>query len=125
MEPNYTDRHRISFGDLLIGGLVAWLLILGIFSGEGLQLIVGLLFLAFLLFTRHRRYELSSTQIVIRYLGPRQSIVLFTDIQAAETVRMPLSGGGVMIRRQDGRRVVLTPLDPERFLQELRALMGR
>lgn len=125
MEHRYTDRHRISFGDLLIGGLVAWLLILGVFSGDGLQLIIGLLFLGFLLFTRHRRYEISTSELVIRYLGPRQSIVPLTDIQAAETVRMPLSGGGVLIRRQDGRRVVLTPTDPERFLQELRALMGR
>lgn len=125
MEHRYTDRHRISFGDLLIGGLVAWLLILGVFSGDGLQLIIGLLFLGFLLFTRHRRYEISTSELVIRYLGPRQSIVPLTDIQAAETVRMPLSGAGVLIRRQDGRRVVLTPTDPERFLQELRALMGR
>lgn len=125
MEHRYTDRHRVSFGDLLIGGLVAWLLFMGVFSGDGFQLIIGLLFLGFLLFTRHRRYEISTTELVIRYLGPRQSIVPLTDIEAAETVRMPLSGGGVLIRRQDGRRVVLTPTDPERFLQELRALMGR
>ena len=125
MEPLYTDRHRITLGDLLIGGLVAWVFFLGLFSGDFLQIILGLAFVTFLAYTRHRRYELTSTELVIKFLGPRLSIVPLAEITGADLVKMPMSGTALMVMRESGRRVILTPTDVDRFLQELRAIMGR
>ena len=125
MEPIYVDRHRITFGDLLIGGLVAWVFFLGIFSGDPVQLILGFAFVTFLAFTRHRRYELTSTHLVIRFLGPRQSIIPLAEVTGADLVKMPMSGTALMVVREGGRRVMLTPTDSDRLLQELRAVMGR
>ena len=125
MEPIYADRHRITFGDLLIGGLVAWVFLQGLFSGQPVQLLLGFGFLTFLAFTRHRRYELTSTELVIKFLGPRQSVILLSQITGADLVKMPMSGTALMVVREGGRRVVLTPTDVDRLLQELRAVMGR
>jgi hypothetical protein len=125
MGPTYVDRHRITFSDLLIGALVAWVFVLGIISTDPTQIFMGLAFVAFLAYTRHRRYEVTSTELVIKFLGPRQSIIPLADIKGADLVKMPMSGTALMVMRQNGRRVAISPTDPERFLQELRALMGR
>ena len=124
MDPIFVDRHRISLGDLLIGGLVAWVFILGIMSGDTLQLALGLGFVVFLAFTRHKRYEITSTTLVIKFLGPREMMVPLEDIQAAELVKIPMSGIAVMVVRKNGRRVAISPTNADRFLQELRAITG-
>jgi len=125
MNPIYVVRHRITFGDLLIGGLVGWVLFLGIFSGDSMQLFLGLGFVIFLAFTRHKRYELTPTHLVIRFLGPRQSVIPLTEITGADLVKMPMSGTALMVVRDRGRRVMLTPTNSEGLLQELRAVMDR
>jgi len=121
MDLIYVDRHRISFGDLLIGGLVAWVFILGLMSGDMLQLALGLGFVVFLAFTRHKRYELTSNTLTIKFIGPREMIVPLEDIATADLVRIPMSGVALMIIRKNGRRVAISPTNADRFLQELRA----
>ncbi|MDA1036482.1 MAG: hypothetical protein O3B65_06320, partial [Chloroflexi bacterium] len=97
MEPIYIDRHRITFGDLLIGALVAWVFVLGVLSGDPVQLVLGVAFVTFLAFTRHKRYELNSTHLVIKFLGPRQSVIPLTEVTGADLVKMPMSGTALMV----------------------------
>lgn len=109
----------------MIGALVAWVFVLGLISADPMQIFIGLAFVGFLAYTRHRRYEITTTELMIKFLGPRQSIIPLDDIKEAGLIRMPMSGTALMIVRQNGRRVAISPTDSERFLQELRALMGR
>ncbi len=124
MEPIYADRHRITLGDLFNGVLVVWVFFIGA-TGSPVWLILALAFAAFLAFTRHRRYELTSTELVVKFLGPRELIVPLADITGADLVKMPMSGVALVLMRERGLRVLLTPVDADRFLQELRAVLGR
>ena len=62
--------------------------------------------------------------MVIRYWAPRRMVVRLLDVQDVELVRLPFGGPGLLIRRMVGGRHLITPTDPERFLDRMNAALG-
>jgi hypothetical protein len=122
--PSYTDGHRFTFRDRVSLFIAAGLLVAGLLSNNSLQTMLGGLLLLYLLFTRQRSYELSAEMLIVRYLAPRTQRVLLADVKSVEHVDFPFAGPGVLIARSRGRRLFITPRDPEAFFMELRARIG-
>ena len=79
--PLYSAIHRFSLIDLLVPIVGSVLLIRGIFGGEGLSAVIALAVGAFTLFNRHKRYDLFTDALVVRYLAFRTRVVELSDIQ--------------------------------------------
>ena len=90
-------------------------------SGDGLLPIVfGLGLVFYSLYTRHTRYDLFQDVLVIRY-RVRTMVVPLSGVQGGRLGKVPLSGQALLIQRQGGGLLVITPKDPEGFLSRLEA----
>ena len=119
--PSYSDGHRFTFRDRVSLFIAAGLLVAGLITSNQLQITIGAVLFAYLLFTRQWSYQLDAESLEVRFMAPRRLHVSLADVRSAEYVDFPLAGPGVLIARGRGRRLFITPRDPERFLEELRA----
>ncbi|MEX2599224.1 MAG: hypothetical protein WD533_06170 [Dehalococcoidia bacterium] len=122
MQPNgplLTDKSRISLIQLLIPGLILYLVVLGVTQGDPVGIVVGVALALYFVFTFHFRYELYQDVLVIRFLAPRRKAVLLADIEDAQVIRVPLRGETLLIRRRTGGPMLLRPANTEQFLMRL------
>jgi hypothetical protein len=121
MTPDYSDKTRFSKMDLLLPIFAGWLLIQGVFGGEPLPILFALAGAAYLLYTRHKRYELFEDALVIRYFAPRTLVVYLADIQNVELLTQPMVGPVLVIQRKAGARLVIKPTNFDEFFSRLKA----
>ena len=125
MTPDYSDKTRFSLMDLIMPIFVGWLLVQGLTGGGVLSILFGLGGGAFLLFTRHRRYDLFEDALVIRYLAPRTLVVYLSDMQDVRLMRQPMVGPVLSIERKAGARLIIKPADFEGFFSRLSAALSK
>ena len=119
MTPPYSDKSRFSFLDLALPVITGWLLIQGLTGGGYLPVLFGLGGAAYLLFTRHRRYDLFEDALVVRYLVPRTLVVYLSDVQEVRPMKQPMTGPVLLIQRKAGTRLMIKPADYDAFLARL------
>ena len=91
MPPTYMDRYRFAFSDLPAPIFCAWFLIQGLTGGGPLSILFGLIGVVFILFNRHRGYDLYEDALIVRYLLPTKvSAIYLRDIEGAQVVRQPM-----------------------------------
>ncbi|MCY4583666.1 MAG: hypothetical protein OXE50_12865 [Chloroflexi bacterium] len=120
MTPAYSESRALTARDRLTGFFGVGLLIMGAVVQSEVQLVVGAALVLYLIFTRHRRYDLYADALVIRYIGLRWSRIRLTDIQSLDVVELPVAGKRLLLRLNNRRRVLLAPQRIERFFEELR-----
>jgi hypothetical protein len=125
MIPSYTDPHRFALNDLPGPVFGAWLLVQGLIGGAPLSIAFGLAAVGFMLFKRHKRYDLFQDALVIRYLVPRPEMVVYLrDIEAVQLARQPIVGIVVVIQRKQGPNLVIRPGDPNEMESRLNAALS-
>ncbi len=120
MTPAYSDSRALTARDRLTGFFGVALLIMGAVVQSEVQLVVGGALVLYLIFTRHRRYDLYADALVIRYIGLRWSRIPLTNVQSLDVVELPVAGKRLLLRLNNQRRVLLAPRGIERFIEELR-----
>ena len=120
MTPAYSDSRALTARDRFTGFIGAGLLIMGAVVQSEVQLVVGAALVLYLIFTRHRRYDLYADALVIRYIGLRWMRVPLTDVQSLDVVELPVAGKRLLLRLNNQKRVLLAPQQIERFIEELR-----
>ena len=123
--PLYSAIHRFSLIDLLVPIVGSVLLIRGIFGGEGLSAVIALAVGAFTLFNRHKRYDLFTDALVVRYLAFRTRVVELSDIQEVKLLGQPLVGPVLLINRKGGPRLIIRPKDPQEMVSRLNAVLNK
>ena len=121
MTPAYSDSRALTARDRLTGFIGVGLLIMGAIVQSEVQLVVGAALILYLIFTRHRRYDLYADALVIRYIGLRWSMIPLTDVQSLDVVELPVAGKRLLLRLNNKKRVLLAPQQIERFIEELQA----
>ena len=125
MTPVYSDKTRFSMMDLLPPILSVWLLITGLTGGGALPIVMGLGVVAYLLFTRHKSYELFEDALVVRFFAPKTLVVYLSNVQEVRLMRQPLVGPVLLIERNVGGKLIIKPSDYEEFLSRLTAALGK
>ncbi len=117
--PLYTARpHRspLHFLSPIIAGA---LVVSGALQLDPITVMMGAALSLYIWLTRHSRYDVFSDRLVVSYTGPRRRTIPLADIEDVRAVGFPLGGQGVFVRRKSGGGMVITPVDPEQFVQAL------
>ncbi len=117
--PLHTARPRRSPLHFLSPLIAGALVVSGALQQDPFTFVMGAGLSVYIWLTRHSRYEVFSDRLVVHYLGLRRRTIPLGDIEDVRAVGFPLGGQGVFVRRKKGGGMVITPVDPEQFVQAL------
>ena len=119
-EPLHSDRYRTPAFQVMNPVIAVFFIIWGIWTASGVAVLVGIAIGLLVWFTRHTRYDIFADQLVVHYGRPRQRIVPFADIEDVFLINLPMGGQGLLVRKKQGRGLLIRPRAAEQFFNELK-----
>ncbi len=116
----HSDRHNASLWDYALPFVAMFAIIQGLGVGNPLYIIIGVAAGIYVLYTRHKRYDLFPHALVIHYMGPRMIVVPLIEVLGVIESRQPYAGVALMVQRQGSRNIVIKPADRAAFLSRMR-----